>query len=161
MSCASFKISFKTSFISRAFNKFASTIIGATDRTLCCQALITEEGLVISGLLNPPVLIPWREVQCLDLSGLRQPDLRWIPKSGRFARFMSGTPSTTRFFLLMSENHRLLNSCHCGRNTWLPSINVLGITGIMADSAEVLLLLLKDIAARKKIRLETICLDFE
>jgi hypothetical protein len=80
---------------------------------------------------------------------------------GWFAGLWPDAPGSTRFFLLTSDNYRLLQSCCCGKNTWLAGINVLGITGIELDSAEALLPLVRDIAEKKKIKLDVICLDYE
>jgi hypothetical protein len=154
-----FQISFKTDIVARNLARLSSKFVGASKRSLCFGALVTDDGIVISRPFKIPVQIPWSEVQCLDLSGLKRPYLRWMEEEGWFARLGPGTPGSTRFFLLMSDNYRLLHSC-CGKNAWLAGINVLGITGIKPDSAEALLPLVRDIADKKKIKLDIICLDY-
>jgi hypothetical protein len=156
----SFQISFKTGVVARSIARLSSKFAGASKRSLFFGALVTDDGIVISRPLKIPVHIPWSEVQCLDLSGLKRPDLRWMEEVGWFARLWPGTPGSTRFFLLTSDNYRLLQSCCCGKNTWLAGINVLGITGIKPGSAEALLPLVRDIADKKKIKLDIICLDY-
>jgi hypothetical protein len=124
------------------------------------ETLITLEGIVITRWFEKPITIPWSDIECLDLSGLKAHDYPCLNEASSFARFLLRTRKKTRFFLLMSSHRELLRGCRsAGSKTWLAASNVLGVTEIEPHSSEILFSILSELCREHNIRLDGIVLD--
>lgn len=107
---------------------------------------LEEDGIKISRWLGKPVLIPWKSILCMDLSGLAiSPYIKPVENK--------------HFFLLMIEDRELMRkACTLtGQNkVWHASQNILGLTSISDASAEGTFKKLEQIAHTQSIKLDGI-----
>jgi hypothetical protein len=116
--------------------------------------------VLVSNYLFAPTLIPWADIECLDLNGLEPTSWNWLKAKHPVLAFLISREQT-RFFLLMSANVEILKaaSLRSGRKIWLPGTNVLAVTRIRAGYAAKALRIIRNYAAARKIKLNAIVLD--
>lgn len=129
------------------FFRWALEVTGISKhRKFFLETTLTKEGISIAQLFRNSVVIPWSTIECMDLSGLQESHFQ----------LMSFKPH--KFFLIMISDSDLLRSSIGVEKTWYAASNVLGLTQIKAEDAELLRLLLNETALQKNIKLDVISL---
>ncbi len=132
------------------FERFFRWLLGVSgitkNRKYFLETTLTTEGISIAQLFRNSVVVPWSAIECMDLSGLQESHFQ----------LMSFKPH--KFFLVMIPDNTLLRSSIGVEKTWYAASNVLGLTQIKAEDADLLRLLLNETALQKNIKLDVISL---
>ena len=134
-------------------------ILGSLINSNFWHTQVHRDGIEITRIIGAPILIRWETIQCLDLSGLKEPSNLAIqilgPKYKKRAL-------KERFFLIMIEDQKLVQkACTLTSDlkTWFVAKNVLGIAGIDANCSIRLSSVLQQEAQRHKINLDRIWIE--
>ncbi len=141
-----YPINYQRGFFEVFFRWFLEVTGISKNRKFFLETTLTPEGISIAQLFRNSVVIPWSTIECMDLSGLQESHFQ----------LMSFKPH--KFFLVMIPDGNLLRSTIGVEKTWYAASNVLGLTQIKVEDAELLRLLLNETARQKKIKLDVISL---
>ena len=141
-----YPISYQRGFFESFFRWLLQFTGVSKNRKFFLETTLTKEGISIAQLFRNSVVIPWSTIECMDLSGLQESHFQ----------LMSFKPH--KFFLVMIPDGILLRSSIGVEKTWYAASNVLGLTQIKAEDAELLRLLLNETALQKNIKLDIISL---
>jgi len=127
-------------------------LLGYLSKSSFWKTEIYSRGIKINRLFRNPVLIPWEKIECMDLSCLKELPNDSLNKAEK-----------KYFFLVMVSDKELVKKVCMHSNSfkiWYAAQNVIGITGLEKETAQALHPTLTNIAKDKKIKLDSIWLDF-